>query len=215
MVAIPAGGGGGNLSAFQIIALWIYEGGSLNTGGVALARALSESSGNPVATSANPDGGSNIGLYQLDTKGVGAGYTEAQLKDPYTNTKITIAATNGGTDWSEWADNWSEYIEESDAALSSFRQSAGDNLGSYVKSVLKGLAGATGAGAITPSTGDNSGGSGGGGWLSFLTDPISAATDMLKIVEFLINPLSWLRILAGFAGFLLLGMGLYMMAKAA
>lgn len=214
MVAIPAGGGGGNLSGFQIIALWIYEGGSINTAGVALARALSESSGNPAATSANPDGGTNIGLYQLDTKGVGSGYSEAQLKDPYTNTKITIAATNGGTDWREWADNWSDFIEEADATLASFRQSAGDNLGSYVKSVIKGLAGATGPGSITPSSSDNSG-SGGGGWLSFLTDPLSAATDMLKIVEFLINPISWLRILAGFAGFMLLGMGLYMMAKAA
>jgi hypothetical protein len=38
---------------------------------------------------------------------------------------------------------------------------------------------------------------------------------MLKVVEFLINPLSWLRIIAGFAGFIFLGAGLFMMAKAA
>jgi len=68
--------------------------------------------------------------------------------------------------------------------------------------------------AVSPDTGNISGSSG-GSWIGFLTDPISAASDMLKIVEFLVNPLSWLRIIAGFAGFLLLGMGLYMMAKAA
>jgi hypothetical protein len=213
---MPAGSGGGAptaLSDAEIIALWVYEGGSLNTAGVALARAKAESSGDYTVTSSNPDGGTNVGLYQLDTKGVGAGYSIQQLSDPYTNTKITVAATNGGTNWGAWADNWQEFIAESDQALSSFRIAAGQNLGSYAKSVLKGIAGATGPGSIAPS--DTSGGGGGGGWLGFLTDPISAASDMLKIVEFLINPLSWLRILAGFAGFLFLGMGLYMMARAA
>lgn len=58
------------------------------------------------------------------------------------------------------------------------------------------------------------GGGGGGSWLGFLTDPLSAASDLLKIVEFLINPLSWLRIIAGFAGFFLLLGGLFMMARA-
>lgn len=67
----------------------------------------------------------------------------------------------------------------------------------------------------TVTTSDQSSSGSGGSWLGFLTDPISAASDMLKIVEFLINPLSWLRIIAGFAGFLFLGAGLFMMAKAA
>jgi hypothetical protein len=210
---IPNGGTGAPtiLDDAEIIALWVYEGGSLNTAGVALARAKAESGGDYSATSANPDGGTNVGLYQLDTRGVGSGYSVQQLSDPYTNTKVTVAATNGGTDWGQWADNWQSFIAEADSALSSFRISAGQNLGSYAKSVLKGIAGAN---AASP-TSDTGGGSGGGSWLSFLTDPISAAGDMLKIVEFLINPLSWLRILAGFAGFLFLGMGLYMMAKAA
>jgi cell wall-associated NlpC family hydrolase len=69
--------------------------------------------------------------------------------------------------------------------------------------------------SVDPGTGSGTSGSSGGSWLGFLSDPISAATDMLKIVEFLINPLSWLRIIAGFAGFLFLGAGLYMMARAA
>lgn len=60
-----------------------------------------------------------------------------------------------------------------------------------------------------------SSGSSGGSWLGFLTDPVSGASDMLKLLEFVINPLSWLRIIAGFAGFIFLGAGLFMMAKAA
>jgi hypothetical protein len=204
--------GSSALTNAEIIALWIYEGGSINTAGVALARALSESSGQPNATSSNPDGGTNVGLYQLDTKGVGAGHSEAELANPYTNTRITVAATNGGTDWAEWADNWQDFVAQADQALTSFRQSAGGNLGSYVKSIVKGIGGTVPA---APSPANAASQSGGGGWLSFLTDPISAATDMLKIVEFLINPLSWLRIVAGFAGFLFLGAGLFMMAKAA
>lgn len=64
-----------------------------------------------------------------------------------------------------------------------------------------------------PGNSDTSGG-GGTSWLSLLNDPLGAAEDMLKIVEFLINPLSWLRIIAGFAGTIFLLAGLYMMAKA-
>jgi Lysozyme like domain len=213
---MPAGSGGGSgevLTDAQIIALWIYEGGSISSAKQALARALSESSGNTAATSGNPNGGTNVGLYQLDTTGVGSGYSISQLEDPYTNTQITVKATNNGANWSEWADNWQDFISQADSAVSTFQNSAGgsSSLSSYAKSVLKGIGGAN----AESQSGNSNTGSGSGGWLSFLTDPVSAATDMLKIVEFLINPLSWLRIMAGFAGFVFLGAGLFMMAKAA
>lgn len=64
-----------------------------------------------------------------------------------------------------------------------------------------------------PGSTDTSGG-GVTSWISLLNDPLGAAEDMLKVVEFLINPLSWLRIIAGMAGFVFLLAGLYMMAKA-
>lgn len=83
--------------------LWTSNGGSPATANVAAAVAQAESGGSPSATSANPDGGTNAGLWQLDTLGKGAGYTAAQLADPATNARVTIMASANGTDWSAWA----------------------------------------------------------------------------------------------------------------
>lgn len=85
--------------------LWVSQGGSSSTAFEAANVAMAESSGNPGATSNNPDGGINVGLWQLDTKGVGAGYTIDQLKDPATNARITVMHTSNGTNWSQWADS--------------------------------------------------------------------------------------------------------------
>lgn len=71
----------------------------------AVAVALAESSGDPNVTSANPDGGTNVGLWQLDTKGVGAGYTVRQLQDPLTNASVAWRGWNadGNTFTKQWA----------------------------------------------------------------------------------------------------------------
>jgi hypothetical protein len=87
----------------QLQTLWTNNGGSSSTAANAACHAMQESSGIANATSANPDGGTNVGLFQLDTKGVGAGYSVAELSDPNLNTQVTIMATKGGVDWSEWA----------------------------------------------------------------------------------------------------------------
>jgi len=86
----------------QIIALWTGNGGSAGTANVAAAVAMQESSGRTGVTSPNPDGGTNVGLWQLDTKGVGAGHTVEQLQDPATNARITIMGSANGTNWSHW-----------------------------------------------------------------------------------------------------------------
>lgn len=86
----------------QIKALWTGNGGSAGTANVAAAVALQESSGRTGVTSHNPDGGTNVGLWQLDTKGVGAGHTVEQLQDPATNARITIMGSANGTNWSHW-----------------------------------------------------------------------------------------------------------------
>lgn len=86
--------------------LWVSQGGASSTAFIAANVAMAESSGNAAATSSNPDGGTNVGLWQLDTPGgVGAGYTVEQLKDPATNARITIMHTANGTNWSQWADS--------------------------------------------------------------------------------------------------------------
>jgi Lysozyme like domain len=88
----------------DVAKLWISLGGDPSRASVASCIASHESGGNPNATSSNPDGGTNVGLFQLDTPGgKGAGYTIDQLKDPVLNTKITIRATNNGRDWSAWS----------------------------------------------------------------------------------------------------------------
>jgi hypothetical protein len=84
-------------------ALWEQAGGSPSTARNAACHGMQESSGIRDNSSPNPDGGTNYGLWQLDTRGVGAGYSAAQLDNPLTNAQITVKATNDGTDWSLWA----------------------------------------------------------------------------------------------------------------
>jgi len=93
----------GNYSEAQVRALWISLGGPSGSAQNAACHAMQESSGNASVESSNPDGGTNVGLFQLDTKGVGSGHTVAQLKNPVLNTQVTIKATDGGRNWSAWA----------------------------------------------------------------------------------------------------------------
>jgi hypothetical protein len=87
-----------------LMKLWTANGGDPSQANNAACHAIQESSGNPNITSSNPDGGTNVGLWQLDTPGgVGAGHSIAQLKDPNLNARITIKATNNGRNWSAWA----------------------------------------------------------------------------------------------------------------
>jgi hypothetical protein len=92
----------GTLTKDQIRKLWTDNGGSPSTAAIAAAIAEAESSGRTGVTSVNPDGGENVGLWQLDTKGEGAGYTVQQLQDPATNARITIMRTANGTNWGAW-----------------------------------------------------------------------------------------------------------------
>lgn len=122
--ASPAGsdasGGGpvsGAYSHAQLEQLWNANGGQPAAANVAAAIALAESSGRPTATSANPDGGVNVGLWQLDTRGKGAGHTVAQLQDPATNARLAVLGSANGTDWSAWATYTS----------GAYRQYLGDN----------------------------------------------------------------------------------------
>ena len=95
---------GGSYSHAQLMDLWQQAGGSAATANNAACHAIQESGGNPDATSANPDGGTNVGLWQLDTPGgVGAGYTIAELKDPATNARVAVQGSGGGTNWAQWA----------------------------------------------------------------------------------------------------------------
>lgn len=99
---VPSGSAAYTGSSLQT--LWTSNGGSQSTAAFAAAVAEAESGGSATVTSANPDGGTNVGIFQLDTKGVGAGYTVAQLQNANLNARITVMATNNGTNWQEWGD---------------------------------------------------------------------------------------------------------------
>lgn len=94
---------GGQYSNSQLQALWMMAGGSPGKAAVAACIADHESQGQPGATSPNPDGGTNVGLWQLDTKGKGAGHTVAQLQNPLTNARVAVQGSANGTDWSAWS----------------------------------------------------------------------------------------------------------------
>lgn len=105
--AVP--GSLGKLSHYsndQIAQLWTSLGGDPNKTQWVQRIVTAESGGDPNSTSSNPDGGTNVGLFQLDTRGVGSGHTVEELKDPTLNTQITIMATRNGTDWADWGDSW-------------------------------------------------------------------------------------------------------------
>jgi hypothetical protein len=99
--------GGGAVQATytnsQLQSLWIANGGDPGKASVAACIGMHESSGRASATSSNPDGGTNVGIWQLDTKGVGSGHTVAQLSDPNTNAKLAIVGSKNGTDWRDWS----------------------------------------------------------------------------------------------------------------
>jgi hypothetical protein len=98
----PTGAVQGSYDHARLEALWTANGGSPATANVAAAVAQAESSGRTEITSPNPDGGINVGLWQLDTRGVGAGYAVAQLQDPTTNARVTVFGSANGTNWSAW-----------------------------------------------------------------------------------------------------------------
>lgn len=99
-----AAGSGGIFSSADMVKFWAQNGGDPARAEYAAGVMMAESGGRPDVTSSNPDGGTNVGLFQLDTKGVGAGHTVAELQNAATNTRITIMATRNGTDWADWAD---------------------------------------------------------------------------------------------------------------
>lgn len=93
----------GNYTHAQLMQLWQSVGGSASTANNAACHAIQESSGRPGVTSPNPDGGTNVGLWQLDTRGKGAGYSVAQLSNPVINARVAVQGSSNGTDWSAWA----------------------------------------------------------------------------------------------------------------
>jgi Lysozyme like domain len=205
---------GQTLSITQMYALARSAGLAAPNAAVAAAIGMAESTGRTAVTSANPDGGVNVGIWQLDTRGVGSGYTVAELSDPSTNAKVMAKGSDNGTDWSDWATyvggQYTSYLGQAQAAESAESSGGSD----WVTSALKDVEGIAGdllnpLGLVT-------------GAVSQLIQLPSQVTDFLTALEapvkalmWLVNPANWVRIIAGFLGVLLAGFGLYALAKAA
>lgn len=201
------------LTPSEVIGLWITQGGSIASAPMALARAYSESSLGDTETSANPDGGTNVGLYQLDTRGVGSGYSVSQLSNPVTNTRITVDATKNGQDWSDWADNYQQFLAQSESAVASFTSAAKGNISDYAKSQASSLGGASGD--TTSAGAANAAGSSAS--LTSIVSSVSSAVgdfdDVAKVFTYLSSPSHWFRIGALFFGVLLLGLAVFTLFK--
>jgi hypothetical protein len=100
---LPVSSIDGNYSSSQLQSLWQANGGSPATAAIAACIAMHESSGSPTVTSSNPDGGTNVGLWQLDTRGVGSGHSVSELQNPNTNASVAIHGSGNGTNWADWA----------------------------------------------------------------------------------------------------------------
>lgn len=202
------------LSVAQMYALARSAGLSVPRAVTAAAVGMAESSGETAVTSANPDGGTNVGIWQLDTKGKGAGYTVAQLQNPATNAKVMAKGTNNGADWSAWetygSGAYTRFLGQAQTA--SRAESSGGP--SWISQALKAITGAA-AGAV----GESPGASGALGQLlqlpSQVTDFFTALEKPVQAAMWLFNPTSWARIMAGLFGFLLLGAGLITLGMAA
>lgn len=202
---------GQTLTITQMYALARKAGLSPARAVTAAAIGMAESSGRTAVTSSNPDGGTNVGIWQLDTKGVGSGYTIAQLQDPATNAKVMAKGSASGTNWADWATYasgaYQRWTGQAQAAASA--ESAGGS--SWLSSALKDVTSIPGdiAGAVSGAVGQ---------LLSLpsqVTDLLSALERPVQGLLWFVDPANWARIIAGVFGFLLLGAGLITLGLAA
>lgn len=169
-----------------------------------------ESSGRTWITSPNPDGGTNVGIMQLDTRGVGAGHSVQQLQDPTTNMQLAFKDSKDGTDWGHWA-TWptaaAKYATQAQAA-------AAKDSPSFIQ---QGIA-ALGAGVAAAASSAQQSSGGGGGLLGLPTEVTGFFTGLeapIEALQWFVNPTNWARMVAGAVGALLLIAGLITLGMAA
>jgi len=206
------GSSGQTLTIAQMYALARNAGLTAPRAVVAAAVGMAESSGRTAVESSNPDGGVNVGVWQLDTKGVGAGYTVSQLQNPATNAKAMAKGSSQGTNWSQWqtyaTGAYTQFLAPAQAA-SGAESSGGPG---WLSDALKGIEGVLSTGLAGAAAGVT-------GQLlqlpSAVTDFLTALEQPVQKIMWIVNPGNWARILAAVFGFFLLGAGLLTLMKAA
>jgi hypothetical protein len=180
----------------------------------AAAVGMAESSGRTWVTSPNPDGGTNVGIWQLDTPGgKGAGYTVEQLADPWVNAQAMAKGSGNGQDWSAWqtyADGTQAQYMPAALTAATAEQNHGpswiDGVLHSVESPFRWVAQAAGGAA-------------GSGVSSLLPAPVTdffdTADQFAQGMIWIINPANWMRVVAGGAGLVLAVAGVVVLVRAA
>jgi len=206
------------LSIAEMYALARKAGLSPADAAVAAAVGESESSGRSWVTSPNPDGGVNVGPWQLDTPGGGgAGYTVEQLQDPWTNAQAMAKASKNGTDWSTWETYVDgSYQENTPIALDAVTKESSGGSG-WIDGILHDINTTFNITKGSEKLAQAAGGSG-GGLLSLpasVTNFFDAADTFANGLIWILNPANWVRIVAMAAAVGFLAFGLSTMVKAA
>jgi hypothetical protein len=181
----------------------------------AVAVALAESGGNPVAVNVNSNGSRDRGLWQINNK-YHPEVSDAAAFDPASAAKAAYTISKAGTSWSPWA---------------AFNNGAAGNQLGRASLATGGLSGgAIGAPVSAPSSSDALNSLPGWlkgavsliipGGLHSITDIGAmahavglAVTTLLKMGAWIADPHNWLRVMEVNAGAIALLVGIYLLAR--
>lgn len=200
---VPKGASGGYSPQAQygfaeLMGLWIQAGGAREHAAMAAQVASYESGGRPAAHAKTAREDSR-GLWQINVKSnAHPEYAGANLYDPMVNARAAVAISRNGTQWSQWSTATAARARLATRPASEkvppnvTRPGGADNKG-----------GGFGVGSVTGAFGDAAGAVGGvfsGAW--------NQATSLLHLVQFVIDPKNWLRLVEFLFGFALVMLGL-------
>lgn len=179
---------------------------------LAVATAEAESSGNTDAVSSNPNGGYNVGLMQLNTRGGGAGYSVAELKDPATNMRVAHAVwqRDGQSFTKEWETWHNGKVTQAAGELikQGFSQQYASQIGNGASAIINGGGNfmAESGNAAAQAAGSLPG-------IGALSGVTAIAADIDKTGKWITTPSNWVRILFVVGGAVLLIAGAAQLAR--
>jgi hypothetical protein len=199
---VPKGASGGYSPQAQydfseLMGLWLQAGGAREHAAMAAQVASYESGGRPSAH-AHTTREDSRGLWQINVKSnAHPEYANANLYDPMVNAHAAVAISRNGTQWSQWS------TAPAARARLATRSNAEKTPPNVTRPGGASKGGGFGLGSITGGIGDAAGAGGGvfsGAW--------NQATSLLHLVQFVIDPKNWLRLVEFLFGFALIMLGL-------
>lgn len=156
--------------------------------GIAITTAESGRNWGASENSSNPDGGTNYGGWQIDSKN---GISESCGQDPVCSSRFANRLSHGGTSWADWATSSSDptpYMQDAAQAIQAGPIGTGGSLIGHVPVVSAAVDGAKGL--------------------------ANAVGVIATLFSDLFEPSFWVRVLKGVFGIALLYMGINGLSKA-